>query len=137
MFTPQNQCGWLVLGWGALAGVKLLKLCFATMERVCSGFFASSTLKHTPGAHRSACDPPQYASVRPNAINPLIRHPALKPGTHPCATIASYRDPSNGIAYESALHCLNRTRTSFQCLNRKLSTFPDIILVQGMCRNAA
>ena len=51
------------------------------MGRACSGFFASSTLKHTPGAHRSACDPAQYARVRPNAINPLIRHPALKPGT--------------------------------------------------------
>ena len=71
----------LLVGWGALAGVKQLKLRFATMGRVCSGFFASSTLKHTPGAHRSAWDPPQYARVGPNTINPLIRHPALKPGT--------------------------------------------------------
>ena len=53
------------------------------MGRVCSGFFASSTLTHTPGAHRSTCDPPQYAPVDPNAINPLIRRTWLRPGTVP------------------------------------------------------
>ena len=74
--------------------MKQLRLCFESVERVCSGFIASSTLKHTPGAHRTACNPPQYARVGPNVINPLIRHSALEPGTAPAASLRhGYRLP--------------------------------------------